>query len=76
MICILLVSIGLLIGVIVGQLSVWRHLRKKGRTVIGGYIYTVNKCIEDYTCADCAARFQCPAVWDDYNTGGDCIMEK
>ena len=68
--------LGMLIGLLIGQLSVYRHLRKKGRTVVGGWIYTANRCTEDYTCVDCIARFQCPAAWDEYNTGGDCIMEK
>lgn len=30
----------------------------------------------EFTCDGCASRYICPLVFDWYNTGGDCIMEK
>ena len=69
-------TLSMLIGLLIGQLSVYRHLRKKGRTVVGGWIYSAAKCAEHYSCFDCVDKYRCPAAWDEYNIGGDCIMEK
>lgn len=32
--------------------------------------------VDSFTCDDCGARFNCPLVFDLYNTDGDCLMEK
>lgn len=31
---------------------------------------------ERYTCKDCSLRTLCTLAFDDYNTDGDCLLEK
>ena len=32
--------------------------------------------INEFTCDECGARYQCKLVFDAYNTHGDCLAEK
>ncbi len=53
------ILVAMIVGVLIGQLTVWRHLRKKGRNMHGGWIYTATKCTTYGQCDSCRDSWAC-----------------
>lgn len=52
-------TLGMLVGCLLGQWSIYRHLRKKRRTNRYGWIYTATRCKDYLNCKDCSDSWIC-----------------